>query len=70
MKPETIEIIRKKLRDDVEAEKNTLLRCIELSSADGITPGVETKIKEYRAAYRTLEDFEEWADERKDEDGN
>lgn len=70
MKPETIEIIRKKLRDDVEAAKNTLLRCIELSSSDGITPGVETKIKEYRAAYRALEDFEEWDDEQENEHGN
>ncbi len=70
MKPETIERIREKLTADVEIARTALLRNIECSSVDGVSPLVEGKIKEYKAAYKILEDFEEWAEEQEEDDGN
>lgn len=68
MKKETIEKIREKLTTDVEIARNSMLMNIELSSVDGVSPIVEEKIKEYKAAYKTLEDFEEWADEQEEDE--
>ena len=67
MKPETIEVIRKRLTSDLEQAEKNLLWQIQMSSVDGVSPGVEEKIRKYREAYDTLKDLEEWAEEREDE---
>lgn len=67
MKPETIEVIRKRLTSDLEQAEKNLLWQIQMSSADGVSIGVEEKIRKYREAYDILKDFEEWAEEREDE---
>lgn len=66
MRPETIEIIRKKLLDGMKTAMNELLRNIEASGVDGVSPGVEKKIMEYREAYKAWEDFDEWANAEED----
>lgn len=67
VKPETIEVIRKRLTSDLEQAEAVLLRQIQLSGVGGISPGTEEKIREYRKAYDILKDFEDWAEEQEDE---
>ena len=67
MKPETIEVIRKRLTSDLEQAEKNLLWQIQMSSADGVSLGVEEKIRKYREAYDILKDFEDWAEEQEDE---
>ena len=62
MKPETIAIIRDRLRMDVEDRKDRLLKMIE----GGWDNGLDARIAEYRAAFNALDDFNDWADEQKD----
>jgi hypothetical protein len=57
MKPDTIAKIREFLKNEVEATKNRLLTTIECNYG---TAGVEARVAEYRAAFRALEDFENW----------
>lgn len=68
MKPETIEFIRKKLQTSVEIEENSMMYAIQSSGVDGVSPGVEERVKKYQEAYRALEDFEEWADEQEEDE--
>lgn len=67
MKPETIEVIRKRLTSDLEQAEAVLLRQIQLSGVGGVSAGIEEKIREYRKAYDILMDFEEWAEDQEDE---
>ncbi len=67
MKPETIEVIRKRLTSDLEQAEKNLLFQIQMSNVEGVSAGVEEKIKKYREAYDILKDFEDWAEEQEDE---
>lgn len=67
MKPKTIEAIRKRLRSDLEQAEAVLLRQIQLSGVEGVSPGTEEKIREYREAYDILMDFEDWSEEQEDQ---
>ena len=60
MKPETIEVIRKRLTCDLEQAEKNLLWQIQMNSVDGVSLGVEEKIRKYREAYDILKDFEVW----------
>ena len=62
LKPETIGKILDLLRFDVDDRKDRMLRMIE----NGYDNGLTDRIAEYRAAYKALDNFEEWADERMD----
>ena len=67
MKPETIEVIRKRLKSDLEQAENNLLWQIQMSNVGGVSLGVEEKIRKYREAYDIQKDFEDWAEENEDE---
>lgn len=67
VKQETIEVIRKRLKSDLEQAENNLLLQIQMSNVEGVSPGVEEKIRKYREAYDILNDFEDWAEENEDE---
>lgn len=55
-----------RLTSDLEQAEKNLLWQIQMSSVDGVSPGVEEKIRKYREAYDIMKDFEEWAEEQED----
>lgn len=63
MKPETIQRIRKLLKEEADNKRAVMMRYIE-----GWHNGLDEVINEYRGAYSALNDFDDWMDEQSEED--
>lgn len=66
MKPETIQKILALLKQEVDIKKLALLRMVENSTA--LRGDLDDRVREYRAAYNALIDFEVWMENRDEED--
>ena len=66
MKPETIQKILALLKQDADIKKLALLRMVENSTA--LRGDLDDRVREYRAAYNALTDFEVWMENRDEED--
>lgn len=56
MNPETIEAIQKLLEDDLHQKEERMMHSIVYEYAT-----MDENIKEYRAAYKAADDFDDWA---------
>lgn len=65
MKGETIQKIMVLLKEEVDIKKAALMRVIE---GQNNNVGVDERIREYRIAYNSMIDFENWMDEQEEGD--